>query len=114
MEKIEKISDEFITQFSAQIAALIPHDFIAKQQSMYLNSRKDQLQKGEYVIISDFSENYSFVIQVNILKSETMSAVNLRTLFYNIVCRMRFNRIIGPRSNAQSIHSQFIIKTTMM
>lgn len=64
LEKIIKPTHEFVIDFCAQVRSLIPHDFIAKKQSDYLTTRKDQLQRGEYVVISDFSENYTFVIQV--------------------------------------------------
>lgn len=42
---------------------MIPHSFIAKQQAKYLAQKKEELGEGEFVVISDFSENYSFVIQ---------------------------------------------------
>lgn len=57
-------ADDFITEFSQQLRLLIPHDFIAKMQSNYLKKCKEELKHGEYLIICDFSENYTFVIQV--------------------------------------------------
>lgn len=42
---------------------MLPHAFIAKQQSAFLNHCKENLKDNEYVVISDFSENYSFVVQ---------------------------------------------------
>lgn len=59
-----KTSDVFISEFSRQLASLIPHDFIAKKQSANLKMRKERLLRGEYIVISDFAENYSFVVQV--------------------------------------------------
>lgn len=41
----------------------MPHSFIAKRQSEFLKSCKLNLKSDEFVIISDFSENYSFTIQ---------------------------------------------------
>lgn len=64
MEKIVTSTEDFISTFSEQIRALIPHDFIAKNQSEYLKKCKENLQRGDYVVVSDFSENYTFVIQV--------------------------------------------------
>lgn len=64
METMRKSADVFITEFSSQIADLIPHDFISKKQAAYLNKRKESLKRGEYVVISDFAENFSFVVQV--------------------------------------------------
>ncbi len=37
------------------------HDFIAKQQSRYLNDRKSNLLEGEFLVIGDFSENFTFI-----------------------------------------------------
>ena len=39
------------------------HDFIAKQQSLYLTQRKESLLDNEYIVMTDFAENYSFVLQ---------------------------------------------------
>lgn len=67
METMKKSADVFIAEFSSQIADLIPHDFISKKQAEYLNKRKDTLEQGEYIVISDFAENFSFVVQVRIV-----------------------------------------------
>lgn len=72
METMQKSADVFINEFASQIASLIPHDFISKKQAAYLNKRKDELAQGEFVVISDFSENFSFVAQV----SNILSAFN--------------------------------------
>lgn len=64
LEKIVKSSTDFVSEFSEQILQLIPHDFVAKQQGEYLRKCKTELQRGEFVVVSDFSENYTFVIQV--------------------------------------------------
>ena len=42
---------------------LIPHHFVSKQQSLYLKERKLNLNKKTALVLVDFSENYSFVIQ---------------------------------------------------
>ena len=36
------------------------HDFIAKQQSLHL-TQKEALVEDDYVVISNFSDNYSFL-----------------------------------------------------
>ena len=56
-----KPAEEFIDEFCEKMDTLRKHDFIAKQQSLYLTQRKESLVEGEYVVIGDFSENYSFV-----------------------------------------------------
>lgn len=64
METMRKSADVFITEFSSQIADLIPHDFISKKQATYLTKRKETLGQDEFIVISDFAENFSFVVQV--------------------------------------------------
>ena len=49
--------------FDDKLEALIPHSFIAKQQSLYFNECKASLKLGEVLVQADFSENYSFVLQ---------------------------------------------------
>ena len=39
------------------------HDFIAKQQSNFLHEQKETLKEGEFLVIGDFTENFSFVVQ---------------------------------------------------
>lgn len=64
LENIMKSADIFVSEIGKQVDTLIPHDFIAQKQADYLKMRKEELQPGEYVVICDFSENYTFVIQV--------------------------------------------------
>lgn len=47
-----------------QLTELIPHDFIAKKQAEYLEMQKQQLKPNDFIVICDFSENFSFVVQV--------------------------------------------------
>lgn len=63
METYTKQTTEFVKYFVSKLYELNPHAFIASQQSMFLNHSKENLQANEYIVILDFSENYSFVIQ---------------------------------------------------
>ena len=56
-------TDEFLDLFIATLKKLLLHDFIAKMQSSFVQAKKESLQDGEYLVIADFSENYSFVVQ---------------------------------------------------
>lgn len=56
-------TDDFMETFQKRIHALIPHSFIAERQSSYLKEVKNSLNQHEFLVIMDFSENYSFVIQ---------------------------------------------------
>lgn len=63
MVTITKDSDEFITDFCDQLKSLIEHDFIAKEQTKYLKLRQENIQPNEIVLIYDFSENYTCIMQ---------------------------------------------------
>lgn len=54
---------EFIDKFCDAFDDLREHHFIAKAQSKYLTNLKENLSPGEVLILLDFAENYSFVIQ---------------------------------------------------
>lgn len=55
--------DEFIYELTTKIEKLIPHSYIAKSQSSYFKSLKDNCAPNQAIISMDFSENFSFVIQ---------------------------------------------------
>ena len=59
---VEPIED-FVEAFIEKLYTLKRHDFIAKQQSQYLCKRKEGLVEGEFLVIGDFSENFSFVVE---------------------------------------------------
>lgn len=58
----EPLSD-FIDNLCSKVNDLTCHDFIAKAQSNYLKNLKDNLVEGTCIILGDFAENYSFIIQ---------------------------------------------------
>ena len=58
-----QFTDEFIENFLDKLATLRRHDFIAKQQSSHLAERKESLKEREFLVIGDFSDNFSFVVQ---------------------------------------------------
>lgn len=62
-ETLKKTAIEFIDLFCEKLSVLAQHDFIAKQQSSYINEIKNNLTDADCVVICDFSENYTFVIQ---------------------------------------------------
>lgn len=49
--------------FGEKLVKLVPHEFIARSQSEFLKTTKENLKANEFVVISDFAENYTFVIQ---------------------------------------------------
>lgn len=63
LEILQSSVEDFLDKFSSKLLALLPHTFIAQQQSLFLKERKEQLEPGECIVSGDFSENYAFVIQ---------------------------------------------------
>lgn len=63
LETLQKSNEDFINVFCHKLTLLIKHDFIAKQQSSFINCKKENLKESEFVVNLDFSENYKIVIQ---------------------------------------------------
>lgn len=63
IETFVKKPDEFVSFLISKLEKLIPHDFIKNEQSKFLKTCKSNLNYGEFLVICDFSENYSFVLQ---------------------------------------------------
>ena len=63
LETIVKSADDFLDGLIQSLVQLQRHSFIAKQQALYLKHAKENLSEGEVVVIGDFAENYSFVMQ---------------------------------------------------
>jgi len=56
-------AEEFAQGLAAAVNKLKRHSYIAKAQSYHLKQHKENLKPNEAIVLLDFSENYSFVIQ---------------------------------------------------
>eukprot|EP00731_Ephydatia_muelleri_P033645 Em0034g27a len=63
LETLTKSTEDFVNTLLEASANLRKHDFIAKQQASFLADLKANLKEGEVIVMGDFSENYSFIIQ---------------------------------------------------
>ena len=63
LETISQSADDFVDSLCEKLEVLLPHSFIARQQSSFQEELKSDLQPGEFLVTADFSENYSFVLQ---------------------------------------------------
>src|SRR5215469_16268232 len=63
LETMSLSIDEYIDKLSNKIRILTKQHFIAKRQGKYLKGLKETINESEGIIIGDFSENYSFVVQ---------------------------------------------------
>lgn len=55
--------DEFLIELKDRLIELIPHAYVAKQQSTFLEDKKKSLHEGTAIVLADLSENYDFVVQ---------------------------------------------------
>ena len=55
--------EEFIVKIVDDVCEVYPHHFIAKAQANHLKMAKENLSENELIILLDFTENYSFVVQ---------------------------------------------------
>lgn len=55
--------EEYITLLIKKLQALIPHSFISKCQAKSLKNMKENLTSDKAILLMDFAENYTFVIQ---------------------------------------------------
>lgn len=58
-----KTTEDFISEFIAQLKILLPHHCISKMQANYYKTSIENLEEGEVVVNLDFAENFSFVVQ---------------------------------------------------
>ena len=59
-DKVETV-EEFLDSFSTAVVKLLRHHFVSKKQAIFYN--KEQLELDEGLLVMDFSENYSFIVQ---------------------------------------------------
>ena len=58
-ETVTKTTEAFVNTLLEASANLRKHNFIAKQQALFLADLKANLKEGEVIVMGDFSENYS-------------------------------------------------------
>lgn len=63
MSLVKTSSENFIHNFVICLKKFKIHNFIAKAQSSYLKQLKSEIKPSEFIVIGDYSENYSFIIQ---------------------------------------------------
>jgi len=63
LETISQSAEDFVDSLCEKLEVLLPHSFIARQQSSFQTELKCDLKPGEFLVVADFSENYSFVLQ---------------------------------------------------
>ena len=60
---IQETVNGYIDKLCMAVHDLAPHHYIAKYQASYLRHLKETIPENEAIILLDFAENYSFIIQ---------------------------------------------------
>lgn len=63
LETIIKQTDSFLDSLCEKLQTLLPHSFVSKEQGAFMAHKKSALEENEYLVICDFSENATFVVQ---------------------------------------------------
>ena len=63
LEDVVEPVEQFIESFSSAIIQLLRHHFVAKSQGKAFKEKKEMLSQNEGVLVGDFAENYSFLVQ---------------------------------------------------
>ena len=63
LETVTKSSEEFTDSCFDKLESPKQQSFVASQQSSFQKSLKAEFQDNEFLVTTDFSENYSFVLQ---------------------------------------------------
>ena len=63
LETLTKSSDDFLDALFEKLEALKRHDFVAKEQTRFIQEVRISLEPGVVLIGGDFSENFSFLCQ---------------------------------------------------
>lgn len=63
IETVNKDTHTFIEMLKADASVLLTHNFIAKSQNKFFKELKLQLKEGEFIVVGDFSENFTFLVQ---------------------------------------------------
>lgn len=63
LETVVKQIPEFIEEFGFKLNELKAHHFISEMQSKFLKESKEKLAQNEFIVISHFAENYTFLVQ---------------------------------------------------
>ena len=98
LEDNEEDFDDFLAKPLSMLFQLTEHHFIAKSQSNFFKKEKDTLNQDECILVLDFAENYSFVIQdcaKGLHWNNLQAAIHPFVLYYvdlekEIVCHKAF------------------------
>ncbi len=63
MKKVIDEADVFVEKLSSTLQKLCRHHFVSEEQGKYFKDLKEGLKEGECLVLFDFAENYTLLIQ---------------------------------------------------
>lgn len=78
--------EDFIDRFLDMLRQIKVHHFVSKQQARYLRELKIRLKSNEAIVLMDFAETYSFIVQD---APQSYHWVNIRASIHPIVIYFR-------------------------
>ncbi len=66
LETVQSSRDDFIDSIVVAVGNLTAHHYVARNQSAHFVKCKEEIDNETCVLVSDFSENFSFIIQDSI------------------------------------------------
>ena len=63
LQDVNENVEEFIESFSDAIMKLLRHHYVAIKQTKAFSKKKNNLRENEGVLVGDFAENHSFIVQ---------------------------------------------------
>lgn len=91
-------TQDFIKYLGEKTEKLLPHSFVAQEQSKFTRELKDKLKDGEFLVQVDFAENYAFTVQ---------DAVP--GFHFNNDQATVYNAVVYYRQNEKVEHCSFVI-----
>jgi hypothetical protein len=79
-------SDKLIENLVSKMPDLTRHHYTAKQQARYLKESYKNLQSHQCIILADFSENYSFILQDS---TGGFHWANIQAIFYPFIVHIK-------------------------
>lgn len=86
-ESVTQPFDDFKNELFDELWHLTIHQFVSDEQKRFLNHSKENLEKDTCILIMDFSENYSFIIQNSVqgfYYNNSQATIHPFTMYYKI------------------------------
>ncbi|XP_047133454.1 uncharacterized protein LOC124811601 [Hydra vulgaris] len=86
---------DYVNMVMEKLVKLTTHSYISKCQSKYFKNLKEELPSGSAIILGDFAENYSFVVQDEV---QGFHWNNLQCTLHPVVVYYKENQVLHSTS----------------